>query len=89
MERLYGTTVRKYEQDSERFESVKQKLKLRAKNYKMQFEKENSALVNKSSLLEEETQLLKLHVNKVLLPIATSLVISNSLTPPPPPQTSC
>ena len=30
----------------------------------MQFEKENSALINKSVVLEEETALLKLHVNK-------------------------
>ena len=31
---------------------------------RLQYEKENSALINKSAVLEEETALLKLHVNK-------------------------
>ncbi|KAL5253123.1 hypothetical protein ACHWQZ_G015776 [Mnemiopsis leidyi] len=60
----YSDLLQKYDREKEHFESVKQKLRTRAKNYKLQYEKENSALINKSVVLEEETALLKLHVNK-------------------------
>ncbi|XP_063678324.1 uncharacterized protein LOC134814194 isoform X4 [Bolinopsis microptera] len=60
----YSDLIQKYEREKDHFESVKQKLRARAKNYKLQYEKENSALINKSAVLEEETALLKLHVNK-------------------------
>ena len=43
---------------------MKQKWKTRVKNNKQQNKKENTVLINKSAVLEEEAALLKLHVNR-------------------------
>jgi len=52
------------DKDKERFDSIKSKLKSKVKSCKSLYEKENVALLNKSSILEEETAFLRLHVQK-------------------------